>query len=83
MNLIEQIESACREHAVTQESYPRVVGAINVQRSVWWRRIKAALEAAQEIANYLALNDDPEEAEWKDALDALRKFREAMNGEWQ
>ena len=71
MNLIDEIKAASTE-LITQESYPRVMGARDIVRAyTWWPRVRAALEAAQEVDMLLHGNGDQ-------LYTARLKFREAM-----
>jgi hypothetical protein len=49
MNLIEEIEAAATSRKPTPNNLQALLSARHVVDSPWWLRIKAALEAAQEM----------------------------------
>lgn len=75
MNIIEEIEAAACDYTYENEA-PDYEIVYELVDSAWWPRIRAALEAAQEMDKDLTIMH-----QWTGrplTNDSQRKFREAM-----
>jgi hypothetical protein len=80
MNLIEEIENSGKPWASQVQNDSQVLGldAARLVGSPWWLRIKAALEAGQEMQKVLWDLWDEKTITSLDLALALRHFKEAM-----